>query len=283
MNNYKLYRYCLLHYTIHCSMVLPAVKAGFWQGAYIRTCSCPKTIHDVGDQMSFNGKFQAKLHRGKAVCVELDTDSESLPLAHLNMSEYDIHAITHSLGKRWRESTATATMRFNERIINVTYDLVCAYKLNLAFYERLGWNGMRALERTIEYIRCVDPTIPVICDAHRGEDEDSNTYYAEYAFDILNADAIVVSQRIDKRVLDTLSKYACNEKTIIVRRNLQRGGDLRGAVLFGLNYPKGHNLIFGSSRDVIHASSNANFETVARTAVVGMQAQIDSAVQDVLV
>ncbi len=231
---------------------------------------------------SFNDMLQAKWDEGKSVCVGLDPDITRLPFPHLNLSDYALNAIQKSDGVGSRESTASAMMRFNERIIGATYDLVGAYKLNSAFYEGLGWNGIRTLERTIDYIRCVDPTIPVICDAQRGEEADSNIYYAKYAFEILNADAIIVSPLIDNRMLNTLSKYACDGK-VIIGRNTQRGGDQSGAALVGSKYSKGQSLILSSSRDVIHASSNANFEAAARAAVVGMQARIDDAVQDVLI
>ena len=35
---------------------------------------------------------------------------------------------------------------FNRAIIDATADLVCAYKPNIAFYEALGMDGLRALE-----------------------------------------------------------------------------------------------------------------------------------------
>ncbi|GAH20638.1 unnamed protein product, partial [marine sediment metagenome] len=41
---------------------------------------------------------------------------------------------------------------FNKAIIDATSDLVCAYKLNLAFYEALDDEGLHALKRTIKYI-----------------------------------------------------------------------------------------------------------------------------------
>jgi len=51
---------------------------------------------------------------------------------------------------------------FGQAIIEATSDLVSAYKPNLAFYEALGLEGLRALEKTLSFI----PTsIPVIGDA----------------------------------------------------------------------------------------------------------------------
>ena len=48
---------------------------------------------------------------------------------------------------------------FNRRIIDATRSLVCAYKPNLAFYEALGSEGLRALQKTVKH---VPDDIPVI-------------------------------------------------------------------------------------------------------------------------
>ena len=41
---------------------------------------------------------------------------------------------------------------FNKAIIESTQHLVCAYKPNLAFYEALGLDGLRILEKTVAAI-----------------------------------------------------------------------------------------------------------------------------------
>lgn len=170
----------------------------------------------LGDQMKFNDMLQAKWDEGKSVCVGLDPDIQELPIYHLHLNEYEIGAIDiwHSVGVASRESAATAILRFNERIIDATHDLVCAYKPNSAFYECLGWNGVRALENTIKYIRRVNPTIPVIYDANRGGTGNVNSGYALSAFDVLNADAITVSPYLGGESLDELLK--CTDKGIII-------------------------------------------------------------------
>ena len=43
-------------------------------------------------------------------------------------------------------------LEFNKKIIDETKDLVCAYKVNMAFYETLGKEGYDLLEKTISYI-----------------------------------------------------------------------------------------------------------------------------------
>ena len=42
---------------------------------------------------------------------------------------------------------------FNREIIDNTYDLVVGYKPQMAFYESYGFDGLKALEKTIDYIK----------------------------------------------------------------------------------------------------------------------------------
>ena len=55
---------------------------------------------------------------------------------------------------------------FNKAIVDATHDLVCAYKPNIAFYEALGLPGLEALQKTVQHIRDVNPSIIILIDAH---------------------------------------------------------------------------------------------------------------------
>ena len=79
---------------------------------------------------------------------------------------------------------------FNKAIIDATSDLVCAYKLNLAFYEALDEEGFDALKRTIKYI---PDDVPVIGDAKRGDIGNTARAYAKAIFSNLNCDATTVN------------------------------------------------------------------------------------------
>ena len=78
---------------------------------------------------------------------------------------------------------------FNRAIVDATADLVCAYKPNSAFYEALGLPGLRALERTVEYIHRVAPDVLVIGDAKRGDVGPSGQAYARAAFGVSDTSA----------------------------------------------------------------------------------------------
>ena len=82
--------------------------------------------------------------------------------------------------------------QFNKRIVDETYDLVGAYKLNLAFYEALGIDGLRGLEKTIGYIRDVSPNAMIIGDGKRGDVGVSAIAYAKAMFEVWGFDATTV-------------------------------------------------------------------------------------------
>ncbi len=84
----------------------------------------------------------------------------------------------------------TGVFKFNKAIIDATSDLVCAYKLNLAFYEALGLDGLDDMKRTVKHI---PDNIPVIGDAKRGDIGNTARAYARAIFDIFNFDATTLS------------------------------------------------------------------------------------------
>lgn len=81
-------------------------------------------------------------------------------------------------------------LEFNCQIIDATHDLVCAYKLNSAFYEALGPQGLAILKETREHIA---GEIPVILDAKRGDIANTARKYAQAAFEIYGCDAVTVN------------------------------------------------------------------------------------------
>ena len=83
-----------------------------------------------------------------------------------------------------------SVFEFNREIIEATSDLVCAYKPNLAFYEALGIEGLRALEKTLAH---VPKGIPVIGDAKRGDIASSSQAYARALFETFGFDAATVN------------------------------------------------------------------------------------------
>lgn len=96
------------------------------------------------------------------------------------------------------------TFYFNRAIIDNTSDLVCAYKLNLAFYEVQGEEGMESLRRTIKYI---PRDIPVIGDAKRGDIGNTAKAYATALFDNLGFDAVTVNPYLGFDSIEPFLQY----------------------------------------------------------------------------
>ena len=79
---------------------------------------------------------------------------------------------------------------FNKMVIESTYDYCAGYKINLAFYEAMGNRGYEILKNTLDFI---PETKIKICDAKRGDIENTDEYYARAYFDDMNFDAITLS------------------------------------------------------------------------------------------
>ena len=113
------------------------------------------------------------------VCVGLDVDPDSLP---------PCLDATDDPGKR-----ARAVCTFNRAIVDSTADLVCAFKLNLAFYEAEGLRGMLALQNTVEYIRKTVPNVVIIGDSKMGDIGHTAEAYAKAMFDVMDFDAVTIN------------------------------------------------------------------------------------------
>ena len=138
---------------------------------------------------NFRELLEEQWSRYNFLCVGLDSDYSEIPESmRLN-----------SIGQA--RSIAETIYAFNKAIVDQTKDLVCAYKLNCAFYEMHGEEGVTALRLTIEYIRAVAPDVPVILDAKRADIGNTNTGYAKAAFDYFDADAVTVSPHLGGEAL----------------------------------------------------------------------------------
>ena len=113
------------------------------------------------------------------VCVGLDVNPDSIPRC---LGASDDTA-----------SRARAVSTFNRAVVEFTADLVCAYKLNLAFYEAEGLRGMLVLESTVKHIRAVAPDVVIIGDSKMGDIGHTAEAYAKAMFDVLDFDAVTIN------------------------------------------------------------------------------------------
>jgi orotidine-5'-phosphate decarboxylase len=114
-------------------------------------------------------------------------------------SNYDL--IPKIVKETARNNLEDCVFDFNCQIVNATADLVCAFKPNIAFYENLGLDGMRALIRTNEYIHNNYPDIPIILDAKRGDIDNTNKGYIHAVFDVFKADAVTVHPYLGREAI----------------------------------------------------------------------------------
>ena len=111
------------------------------------------------------------------------------------------------------------TFEFNRAIIEATSDLVCAYKLNLAFYEAQDSEGLDALKRTIKHI---PDDIPVIGDAKRGDIGNTAKAYARTLFSNFDFDAATVNPYLGFDSIEPFIKYT-NKGVFILCRTSNAG------------------------------------------------------------
>jgi len=119
------------------------------------------------------------------LCIGLDSDTAKIPRIIMESSKHPV-------------------LEFNKTIIDTTKDLVCAYKLNMAFYEVLGKEGMTVLEKTIRHI---PKEIFIILDGKRNDIGNTAQKYAQALFDTLNADAVTVNPYLGKDGVSPFLEY----------------------------------------------------------------------------
>ena len=103
---------------------------------------------------------------------------------------------------------------FNKTIIEATHDLVCSYKLNTAFYESIGHEGIKALKDTCDYLIKKYPEIPIIIDAKRADIGNTNNGYVQFVFTYLGADAVTVHPYLGEEAIRPFLQ--CKDKGIII-------------------------------------------------------------------
>jgi len=110
---------------------------------------------------------------------------------------------------------------FNKEIIRATQDYAVAYKLNTAFYEQLGSNGWKAIEKTREII---PQNVFSIADAKRGDIGNTSTMYAKAFFETMDFDAVTVAPYMGLDSVEPFLKFD-NKHTIVLGLTSNLGSD----------------------------------------------------------
>ena len=107
------------------------------------------------------------------LCVGVDTDAKKIPVCLLDLHD--------------------PIFEFNKAIVDATAPYCVAYKPNLAFYEAHGIHGMKAFQKTVEYIREQHPHHFIIADAKRGDIGNTSKMYARTFFEEYDVDALTIA------------------------------------------------------------------------------------------
>ena len=125
------------------------------------------------------------------VCIGLDTAMEYIP----------------SLERRNASSLSEAVLSFNRAIIDSTFEAAACYKVQIAYYEELGLNGLSAYAQTLKYIRAKGGL--VIADIKRGDIADTAERYAKAHFDgEFEADFVTLSPYMGMDSIEPWLEYA---------------------------------------------------------------------------
>ena len=136
--------------------------------------------------------YEAVEARGP-VCVGLDTDFSYLPA--------DFVDSTLSKGEN--------IVRFNKKLIDANKAVAGCYKVQIAYYESLGLEGLKAYADTLKAVR--EAGVPVIADIKRGDIAKTAEMYAMGHFTgDFEADFVTLAPYMG---LDSISPYLPSQRS----------------------------------------------------------------------
>ena len=150
--------------------------------------------------MNYNQLVSEIKKKKSFLCVGLDTDITKIP-KHLLDSEDPI-------------------FEFNKQIIDATKDYCVAYKPNIAFYESMGIDGWKSLEKTINYI---PNDIFTIADAKRGDIGNTSKMYAKTFFETYNFNSVTVAPYMGEDSVTPFLEFE-NKWVILLALTSNKGG-----------------------------------------------------------
>ncbi len=121
--------------------------------------------------MNFTQKSERIREKNNSnLVIGLDTDIKKIPACFLKFEN--------------------PAFEFNKTVIDCTKDICAGYKLNIAFYEYLEEAGIKAMRESLKEI---PDELLKICDAKRGDLDNTAEKYAEAYFDKYNFDSVTIS------------------------------------------------------------------------------------------
>jgi orotidine-5'-phosphate decarboxylase len=104
-----------------------------------------------------------------------------------------------------RADSADEARSFICEVIDQTASYAAAFKPNAAYFEAMGWQGVKLLEE----LRGMIPTdIPIVLDVKRGDIGETQRYYAKACFDVIGADAVTLNPFMGRDTLEPFLEYS---------------------------------------------------------------------------
>jgi len=142
--------------------------------------------------------YQSVQEKGP-ICVGLDTSMAYIPASI----------------KRKFDHVEDSLYAFNCGIIDATKDIAAAFKVQIAYYEAQGIQGLTAYKRTLDYVK--KNKVPLIADVKRGDISKTAQMYAKAHFSgDFEADIITVNMYMGSDTLEPYEEYFKSGKGIFV-------------------------------------------------------------------
>src|SRR3989344_9085784 len=165
--------------------------------------------------MNLIEKFEKRVKDANSLlCVGLDSAHENLPPRFLEQE--------------------FPQFEFNKWIIGETAEYTASYKINIAFYEARGDQGIRELKMTMEYLTETCPEIFTICDAKRADIENTNVQYVKEIFDWLEFDAVTLNPYLGREALQPFLNRKDKISIILCRTSNPGAGEFQD---LGVGHP----------------------------------------------
>lgn len=104
-----------------------------------------------------------------------------------------------------RADTAEEARSFIIDVVSQTAPYAAAFKPNAAYFEALGWQGVKLLE---ELRGMIPLEIPIILDVKRGDIGETQRYYAKACFDVIGADAVTLNPFMGRDTIEPFLEYS---------------------------------------------------------------------------
>lgn len=141
------------------------------------------------------------------VCLGLDTSTAYIP---------EVFA-------KGFNTAGDALFQFNKKIIDATHDVVACYKVQIAYYEAMGLEGLEAYSKTLKYIKSVGQL--AISDIKRGDIKETAAMYAKAHFSgDFETDFITLNPYMGMDTLEPFEPYFADGKGCFVLMRTSNAG-----------------------------------------------------------